>query len=97
LFKEISAELCQRKRLDFENSRIKQFHDLHLDGVEQAHKDELGKFMDHTLAQEHVDPNIFLQEKEILDGAYVAINIMEDWWSGLINAKEHLLVQAHAQ
>lgn len=97
LFKEISAELCQRKRLDFENSRIKQFHDLHLDGVEQAHKDELGKFMDHTLAEEHVDPNIFLQEKEIMDGAYAAIDIMEDWWSGLINAKAHLLEQAHAQ
>ncbi|HDV5778698.1 TPA: DUF3865 domain-containing protein, partial [Legionella pneumophila] len=47
-------------------------------------------------AEEHVDPNIFLQEKEIMDGAYAAIDIMEDWWSGLINAKAHLLEQAHA-
>ncbi|WP_131783380.1 DUF3865 domain-containing protein [Legionella gresilensis] len=88
LFKKISDEIYQRHGLRFTNSRLKQFHDLHLDGVEQAHKDELGIFIDHT--KENVDPNIYLQEKEVLDGAFEAIEAMEAWWSNLIKVQEQL-------
>jgi hypothetical protein len=95
LFKKIGSEICQRQGFDFYNSRIKQFHDLHLDGVEQAHKDELGKFIRH-LPKQNEDPDQFLQEKEIIEGACLAISSMEKWWSALIKAQEELKESSHA-
>lgn len=90
LFKKISEEICQRQNLPFENSRIKQFHDLHLDGVEQAHKDELGVFITPAFTQEEGDPHTHIQENEIRVGALEAIDSMEAWWFSLIKAQEQL-------
>lgn len=87
LFKKIAQELCQRSGYDFHNSPLKRFHDLHLDGVEQAHKDELGQFI-APLDQQGEDPNLCIQLKQVQEGACAAIEAMKQWWEMLINAEK---------
>jgi hypothetical protein len=77
VFLAISRELILRRGLRFETSKLKAFHDLHLDGVEQGHKDGLAGFVD---AQRHSG----LSKKEVLSGAEEAIALMVGWWESLL-------------
>jgi hypothetical protein len=60
---------------------------MHLEGVEQSHKDELGIFLrgvyreDPIVAAEGARPTINTQQ--VLNGGKVAIELMKIWWDGL--------------
>lgn len=91
LFWKISREVCRRRGIDWEPTGLKAFHDLHLDGVEQSHKDELGVFVDpaETLAPrtsgaaEHSESGS-TDTAELLGGAEEAIAAMTAWWETLV-------------
>lgn len=81
VFLEISHEVINRREKPWEKSRLKAFHDLHLNGVEQAHKDELGIFVD----QDDQDT------ASILTGANQAIQAMDNWWKHLLAKAANIL------
>lgn len=85
LFLSISGHLWQGSREEYINSTIKRFHDLHLEGVEQAHQDELGVFISKQYMQKDVNPDQFIDQDSVADGAMHAIHLMKDWWGSLIS------------
>jgi hypothetical protein len=82
LFDAVSREICQRQGLAYQGSRIKKFHDIHLDeGVEQGHKDGLAAFVDVAGPGAAADGS---DSAEVERGAYAAINAMVIWWDALL-------------
>ncbi len=77
--------MCARRGYDWEPSTIKAFHDMHLDGVEQSHKDELGVFVDPSPTEPtgggEGGP---VDRAEVLAGAEQAIDAMTTWWNKLL-------------
>lgn len=85
IFWEVSREVCRRRGIEWEPTTIKAFHDMHLDGVEQSHKDELGVFVEPAKdaagpagSGEPTDP------AAVLAGAEQAIDAMATWWKALV-------------
>lgn len=96
IFWKISREVCRRRGIDWEPTGLKAFHDLHLDGVEQSHKDELGIFVDPagTLAPGTTGAVEYLAQEptdaaELLGGAEEAIAAMIVWWEALVEEARH--------
>ncbi len=83
VFWAISREVCARRGLDWEPSIIKGFHDMHLDGVEQSHKDELGVFVDPS-PNEPSDGGEPIDRAQVVAGAEQAIDAMTTWWAALL-------------
>ncbi len=87
VFRAISEEVIARREAGDKGKSLVAFHDLHLDGVEQSHKDELGIFMrgvqpDQTVAPKEGDrPTI--NPKQALEGGKEAIDLMKKWWVDL--------------
>ena len=77
VFWEISREVARRRGVTWEGSRLKHFHDMHLDGVEQSHKDGLADFVDRNPpgSKERADTSL---------GAIEAIEAMVRWWNALL-------------
>lgn len=94
VFLDISSEVIKRRKKPWEKSKLKAFHDMHLNGVEQGHKDGLGMFVD--IAQDDysllntANGEYFIQKKEVSLGANQAINSMITWWKELIKKAENL-------
>lgn len=78
VFLDMSRELVMRKGMPWQESKLKAFHDLHLNGVEQEHKEGLAIFVDSS--RSHSD--------EIEIGARLAIEAMSKWWSSLLERIE---------
>jgi hypothetical protein len=83
VFWAVSHEVCTRRGHDWETATIKAFHDMHLAGVEQSHKDELGVFVDPATDQgdNSGEP---IHRAEVLAGAEQAIDAMTVWWKELL-------------
>jgi hypothetical protein len=85
VFRDISEEVMARKDIVWEGARLKYFHDMHLSGVEQSHKDELGIFLTMPqgaptrAAAGEVNGDLAYQ------GATRAIQAMRWWWSALLD------------
>lgn len=76
VFRDMSCELLKRRNISNPRNRLIAFHDMHLDGVEQAHKDNLGVFLNLG--------NISQDSKNIYYGACNAIISMTQWWVSLL-------------
>ncbi|MEA2664056.1 MAG: hypothetical protein QOI11_1000 [Candidatus Eremiobacteraeota bacterium] len=74
VFWDVSREVCARKGLAWETSILKGFHDMHLSGVEQGHKDGLAAFVGHGAAD----------DAQVRAGAERAIDTMTRWWDALL-------------
>lgn len=89
VFIAISKEIIKRRKIGKEGDPLIYFHQMHLDGVEQAHADELGIFLrglqsNQTVAlKEGARPTI--NPKLALDGAERVIVLMETWWENLFS------------
>ena len=87
VFLAVSEEVVKRKNSGADGKPLLGFHQMHLDGVEQSHKDELGIFLrgvyheDPIVAAEGARPTINTQQ--VLNGGKVAIELMKIWWDGL--------------
>jgi hypothetical protein len=84
VFWAISREVCSRRGYDWQSSTIKAFHDMHLDGVEQSHKDELGVFVDPSPIEPAGGEGEPINRAEVLAGAEEAIDAMTTWWRKLL-------------
>jgi len=87
VFRAISEEVIARREAGNSGKHLVGFHDLHLDGVEQSHKDELGIFLrglyqdQSVVAGEGDRPTIHPQQA--LEGGKEAIDLMKAWWVNL--------------
>jgi len=82
-FFEICKHLCQRRGIPYDGSRIKAFHDLHLDGVEQGHKDGLAAFVDLDESAQTTE-GLPIAQDGVKHGALEAITAMQTWWDALL-------------
>jgi hypothetical protein len=84
-FWEICKQICDRRGIAYEGSRIKAFHDLHLDGVEQGHKDGLAAFVDFDQPQRPAAEGLLVTKVDVEHGALQAIIAMQIWWDALLD------------
>lgn len=98
VFRDVSVEVIARRKVGDMGKPLVGFHDLHLDGVEQSHKDELGIFLrgvfpdQPEIPAEGARPTI--RPDRALEGGRIAINLMDDWWGNLFEALDEKRVQA---
>jgi hypothetical protein len=85
VFRDISREIMQRREIVWEGARLKYFHDMHLSGVEQSHKDELGVFLKIPLAATGVGEDASINPVVAHEGARSAILAMTKWWNSLLD------------
>lgn len=81
VFNAISSELVTRRGMDFDKTKLKSFHGLHLSGVEQAHRDDLGVFIDNAEKQTTSTLNIqhvWLGASDAIDAIVEFANILFD-------------------
>ena len=88
VFKDISEEVLRRRGLKESGQQLVGFHDMHLSGVEQSHRNELGVFLEglefDTIVERQLDrPTI--DTTQVVDGAEQAIAAMKTWWSDLLS------------
>lgn len=94
VFRDISKEVIVRRHLSSEGRGLQYFHDMHLGGVEQSHKDELGIFMvgmkveDQGAAEGSIDAALALQ------GGRSAIDAMRQWWQDLLSQATEVRIAA---
>ena len=88
VFRDITIELTKRRELGKQADSLLWFHDMHLSGVEQSHRDELGIFLRNItpsqgiVAKDGDRPTIDTQLA--LNGAREAIHTMKVWWDTLM-------------
>ncbi|MCE0721859.1 DUF3865 domain-containing protein [Legionella resiliens] len=90
VFRDISQQIAYKRNKTWEKARLKAFHDMHLSGVEQSHKDELGKFVNiETITNMKINTKTSLiksiDKNKVLSGAKQAIDAMVIWWDALLN------------
>ncbi|MES2941115.1 MAG: iron-containing redox enzyme family protein [Pseudomonadota bacterium] len=85
VFWDISREVCRRRGIDFGTTTLKRFHDMHLEGVEQSHKDGLGIFIDRPDACGDAGDGEPIDAAQVADGAEAAIRTMRIWWEALLD------------
>ncbi len=86
VFRDISYAVISRREKPWPQSRLKHFHDMHLSGVEQGHKDGLGNFVDMAQAKDFQD----IIAEEIRQGALQAIEAMRRWWQALLKQAQQM-------
>lgn len=88
VFRDVSKEVIKRGGWGDQGAKLMWFHDMHLAGVEQSHRDELGIFLrglspEQTVAAQEGDrPTIDVQQA--LKGAHQAIETMVVWWNAML-------------
>ena len=87
VFRDVSVEVINRRESGDRGKSLVAFHDLHLGGVEQSHKDELGIFLRGLDPAGEVAPKDgdrpTIDPKLAMAGAEKAINAMRSWWDDL--------------
>jgi hypothetical protein len=87
VFRDVSHEVIRRRSLPWEGSGLKHFHDMHLSGVEQSHKDELGIFLQNVPiggASQGPTEGATIDAERAREGAHLAIKAMTVWWDHLL-------------
>ncbi|MEB4592749.1 hypothetical protein VSS37_17325 [Candidatus Thiothrix sp. Deng01] len=88
VFRDISKEVIKRRNWGAVGDDLVWFHDMHLGGVEQSHREELGVFLrgitpaQGIAAKDGERPTIDTQKA--LAGAEKAIETMKVWWIDLL-------------
>jgi hypothetical protein len=87
VFRDVSVEVIARRGAGDMGKPLVAFHDLHLDGVEQSHKDELGIFLRNVYQGQGIAPREgnrpTIHPQQALDGGKEAIELMKQWWAHL--------------
>jgi len=101
VFLAVSQEVVARREAGAAGKPLIGFHQMHLDGVEQSHKDELGIFLRGVYADQPVvageGDRPTLCPQQVLDGGKEAVELMKTWWAGLfaeLNAQNGILAKA---
>lgn len=80
----ISQEVITRGSFGTDGKPLTAFHEMHLGGVEQSHKDELGIFLRDVDAQSTTPNADDVSGAVALCGGYRAIETMTQWWQDLL-------------
>lgn len=88
VFRDISVALIAKRNAGARGKRLIGFHDMHLAGVEQAHKDNLGVFLHPNDATHEAARGI--DAAKVRDGADVAVRAMTAWWGELLSAARRI-------
>lgn len=87
VFRDVSEEVIARRGSGGLGKPLVAFHDLHLDGVEQSHKDELGIFLRNLYEHQEVAPaennRPTIHPRKALAGGQEAVVLMTEWWGHL--------------
>jgi hypothetical protein len=87
VFKDISEEVLRRRGLEDTGKQLVWFHDMHLSGVEQSHRNELGVFLqglDFETVVQRRDDRPTIDTHQVAEGAEHAIEAMRLWWADLL-------------
>lgn len=85
VFLDISKEIIRRGNFaNKEGVPLVAFHEMHLSGVEQSHKDELGIFLQNVHPEQVGATEIGVTPSEALKGGQAAIAAMRQWWQDLL-------------
>jgi Iron-containing redox enzyme len=85
VFREISKEVIERRGINWESAQLAHFHDMHLSGVEQSHKDELGVYLECLAVEGPATGDGQVNTVLALDGGMRAISAMRRWWQDLLS------------
>lgn len=100
VFRDVSCEVIARRGAGDNGKALVAFHDLHLDGVEQSHKDELGIFLRGLYQTQTEVPaegdRPTIQPERALTGGRIAIDLMDTWWGQLFEVLTEKRVKAAA-
>ena len=98
VFRDVSVEVIARRGAGDSGKALVAFHDLHLDGVEQSHKDELGIFLRGLQADQSEVPaegnRPTIQPGRALAGGRAGIDLMDNWWGHLFETLGEKRAQA---
>lgn len=87
VFRDVSREVIARRNAGSKGDALVYFHDMHLSGVEQSHRDELGVFLRGLDKSRQVAPREgdrpTIEPPKALAGAEQAIGAMRAWWADL--------------
>ena len=88
VFREVSKEVIARRRAGRKGDPLVYFHDMHLSGIEQSHREELGVFLRGLDKARPVAPRAgerpTIEPPKALAGAEQAIGAMRAWWADLL-------------
>lgn len=89
VFRDVSKEVIARRKVGSEGDPLVYFHDMHLSGVEQSHREELGVFLRGLDKAQQVAPRDgerpTIEPPKALAGAEQAIAAMRAWWADLLS------------
>lgn len=88
VLREVARAVIARRGHGAKGNELVAFHDLHLSGVEQSHRDELGIFLRDVKAGEKwtsdgTRPSV--EGQAALDGGKAAVQAMVTWWKHLFD------------
>lgn len=88
VFLDISNEVIKRRHWGEQGRDLVWFHEMHLGGVEQSHREELGIFLRNVPVDQTVvakaDERPTINVQQALNGAEEAIKTMTIWWDDLL-------------
>lgn len=88
VFRDVSKEVIARHKAGSQGDALVYFHDMHLSGVEQSHREELGVFLRGIDKARPVAPREgerpTIEPPKALAGAEQAIGAMRAWWADLL-------------
>ncbi len=88
VFRDVSKEVIARRKAGSKGDPLVYFHDRHLSGVEQSHREELGVFLRGLDKASPVAPRDgerpTIEPPKAMAGAEQAIGAMRAWWADLL-------------
>lgn len=94
VFLDISKEVISRREWGTKGKSLVAFHEMHLGGVEQSHREELGAFLRGMTPDLDSIPGDgerpTLEPGLALSGANEAIEAMEVWWTALFERADSM-------
>ncbi len=89
VFRDVTKEVIARRGHGDRAAPLVHYHDMHLSGIEQSHRDELGIFLRGLDPAQPLAPTDgerpSIRPPAALDGAEQAIAAMDAWWSDLFD------------
>jgi hypothetical protein len=87
VFTEANRKVSEHRHIDYDRTSLKNFHDIHLEGVEQSHIDGLGVFVDPVNSNDAVNTDgasLKIDRDKVETGAHQALDAMFTWWDAML-------------
>lgn len=81
LLMEVAREVIRRRGVAERGRKLIAFHELHLGGVEQGHKNGLADFLEARATEDGLSVDL----EKVWEGAVVTIDAIDAWWGHLLD------------